>query len=167
MTYTAQVLVKLAAGKGELAKAAAYALELMEYSEKGEKGEPLDLQMATYDFAAIPLMMAGVSALREGKEREAVRSELALRAASYELFTLCNFLNSTGEVDCKIDSNLALSPYPVLVAAEKAGGKPICFDLFGVFEKTKNDCFLFPAEGVAVDVSPARALIQEQLFEKL
>ncbi len=158
--YTEKELVELARG-GPLATAAADALELMEYSTKGDKGEPLDLSMETYDFVAIPLMMAGVAALRAGESKAQVRAMLARKAASYELFTLCNFLQSTGEVCARIDHNLARSPHPVLWADK------LCFDLYGVLEQSAEECFLFPAEGVAVDMSPARALIQEQLFEKL
>ena len=163
--YTTDKLLALADGTDALALAAERALELMEYSKEG-KGEKLDLSMETYDYAAIPLMMAGVSALREKMEREEIRSLLAAKAASYEIFTLCNFLNSTGEVKAEIEKNLPLSPHPVLKAVSSDGTK-VLFDIFGAFDKSKRECFLFPAEGVAVDLSTARELVQKELFEKL
>ncbi len=163
MKYTKTILTKLARGEDAMGAAAAAALELIKYSGSG--GETLDLSMETYDYVAIGLMMAGIDARKAGQDKEDIRHRLAYMAAAYEMFTLCGFLNTTGEATANIEMRLPLSPNPVLCVT--AGGKKTVFDLFGLFEKERQNCFVFPAEGVAVELAAAREKIQSELFEKL
>ena len=164
MKYTVSSLKKIAAGDKAIACAAQEAIRLIEYSGTG-KGEKLDLSMETYDYLPISLMMEGVEKRKAGVDKEQIRLQLAHMAASYELFTLCNFLNTTGEAVAEIDMQLPRTPDPVLSITVE--GKKTIFDLFALFRQCRHDCFVFPMQGVAVELNAVRKKIQTELFEKL
>ena len=139
------------------------ALSLIEWSGEGENA--LDLSMDTYDFMPMALMRAGLAMKREGKGKKEILSALAALAAGYETYALCNFLDGFEDIKCRVERVLALSDKEILVA--KSGDKTVHFDLYRTFERTASDCFVFAAEGLAVEMNAARDVIAAEFLDKL
>ena len=144
-------------------QSAADALELIEWSGEGENA--LDLSMDTYDFMPMALMRAGLAMKRERKSKREILSRLVALAAGYETYALCNFLDGFEDIKCRVERVLALSDKEILVA--QSGEKTVHFDLYRTFERAASDCFVFAAEGLAVEMNAARDIIAEEFLDKL
>lgn len=144
-------------------ESAADALALIEWSGKGENA--LDLSMDSYDFVPMALMRAGLAMKREKQSRKAILERLAALAAGYETYALCNFLDGFEDICCSVERMLALSDKEVLCA--QSGEKNVIFDLYDALRRAAGDCFVFSADGMAVEMNAARDLIAEEFLSKL
>ena len=144
-------------------ESAADALALIEWS--GEGGNALDLSMDTYDFVPMALMRAGLAMKREKKSRKAISERLTALAAGYEIYALCNFLDGFEDIRCRVERVLTLTDKEVLVAESE--GKTVHFNVYDAFRRAAEDCFVFSADGMAVEMNAARDLIAEEFLSKL
>lgn len=150
-----------------LEEAAKQALDLIGASNTVK----LDLTFETYKNMAYALVAIGMKdLLSKSLEQEETRRDLITKAASYELFLLCNFINESEGFTCMLEMNLMMSVNPILKAVCDADGSVIYFDVFKAYEKTADKCFVFTGNlmaPIAVNLDFAHEIISNEFLDKI
>ncbi len=150
-----------------LEKTAEQALELIGASNKVK----LDLTFETYKNMAYALVAIGMKELlSKSLEQEETRRDLITKAASYELFLLCNFINESEGFTCTLEMNLMISVNPILKAVCDADGSITYFDVFKAYEKSADKCFVFtgnPMAPIAVNLDFTHEIISNEFLNKI
>ena len=171
MTYTVKILRDISQKKiisnSFLEEAAKQALGLISASNTVK----LDLTFETYRNMAYALVAIGMKDLFSNSfEQEETQRDLITKAASYELFLLCNFINSTEGFSCTIEMNLMVSVNPTLKAVCDVDGSITYFDVFKAYEKSADKCFTFtgdPMVPIAVNLDFAHETISNEFLNKI
>lgn len=171
MTYTVKTLRDISQKKiisnSFLEEAAKQALDLISASNTVK----LDLTFETYRNMAYALVAIGMKDLLSEKlDKEETCRDLITKAASYELFLLCNFIDESEGFSCTLEMNLMMSVNPLLKAVCETDGSTTYFDVFKAYEKSADKCFTFtgnPMAPIAVNLDFAHETISNEFLNKI
>lgn len=128
----------------KLSIAAGYAMDLMDTARNaGVHRVRLDMTMNTEKYTDKALMVVAMLDLEKGMSEEECVDDLIKKAASYELFTLCNLLTDFG-----CENELIYEPEMsenLLIKAKKLTkeDETITFDPKLMMEELREKCFMF------------------------
>lgn len=149
-----------------IAKAAGFALDLI----SAAKNVKLDLSFDTYNNMAYALTAAAIADKTSGMTADEIKADLISKAASYELFTLCNLLNEIPGMKGSLVINPLMSQN-LLIKAEYTPYKSAKnFDVFKAYENAYSKCFVFtnkPSAPVAVNLDFVHHIITKEFLEKI
>lgn len=171
MIYTVKmlrdILQKKISSNTFLEETAKQALDLISASNTVK----LDLTFETYRNMAYALTAIGMKdLLSKNLDKEEIQRDLITKAASYELFLLCNFINESEGFTCTLEMNLMMSVNPLLKAVCDVDGSITYFDVFKAYEKSADKCFVFtgnPMIPIAVNLDFAHEIISNEFLNKL
>lgn len=156
----------LSASDSAITKAAGHALDLIEAT----KHVTLDLSFDTYANMGYALVAVAIADKSGNMNNEEIKVDLIKKAASYELFTLCNFINETPDMKCSLIINPLLSQN-LLIKAEYIPDKSTkTFDVFKAYEKTYDQCFVFTNKAnmpIGVNLDFVHKIISDDFLSKI
>ena len=149
-----------------IAKAAGHALDLI----SAAKNVKLDLTFDTYENMAYALVAVATADLASGMTDKDIKTDLINKAASYELFTLCNLINEVPGMKGSLVINPLISQHLLIKAEYTPDNSAKTFDVFKAYENAYNKCFVFrkkPFAPVAVKLDYVHKIITKEFLERI
>ena len=119
---------------------------------------------------AYALVSVATADLTADMTSEEIKTDLINKAASYELFVLCNLINEIPGMKGSLVANPLISQN-LLIKAEYTPDKSAkTFDVFKAYEKSYNKCFVFSRKHfapVAVNLDNIHKIITKEFLEKI